>query len=452
MSIFKTLFQKKEIAPSKIETKGSFPNESYSMYTTNQGFVYAFENYSIDTILQNYASIAPLAAAVDKLANAVASLPITLVDKESQTPKKTHPAYKLLRNPNMEFQKTKQQLLRAFVTWYILDGDVYLMKTGVQQPRELYILPSNSVTHVPDERGFTKQLWYTGYGSTKVYTKSEFDGFFHSEDGLQHIIHIANFNPRQDQLEGRSEIASLYYEINQYLHTGAHNLNLLRNGVRPSGAFVLKAQNGEPAVLTDDQFDTVKQRLLEGYAGAANAGKALILDGGFEWQQMSMSPKDLDFATLKQQAEEAIYKKLDIPVQLVSSQRTTAGNMSSIRLEFYQNRVIPLAEDILDYFDKFLLGSYRDSAQLEFIVDKDEIDVLMEYRVGRRKAIETSTTLTINEKRKIFKEPDIEGGNKIVDPNGRPIAGPDANFVVGDTNAEQTPKPPTVTPNAATGI
>lgn len=421
--------------------------DGYSLFKSSQGFVYAFQNYSIAQIIANYQKIAPLAAAVDKLANAAASLPITMIDLDTSQKVESHPAFKLLQFPNMDYQKVRQALIRSMISWKVLDGDIFLVVTlGLnKQPLELHILNSDLVTPTRGKDGYANTLNYYGNDFSEVYTKDITTGMFKNDRGNRYVLHIANFNPVSGDLEGLSELKALANELNQYLLATEHNVALLNNGAMPSGAFILKDDKNTTSTLSDEEYNRLKFQISNMYTGAANAGNVLVLEGGLEWQPMSLSPKDLDFETLKSQAEEQIYKKLDIPVQLISSKQTTAGNTSNLRLEFYQNRVIPMLEEILAHMNKYILPFYKDTKtkNLEYSIDKEEIDVLADIRIKKRDAVEKSTTLTINEKRKMYKLADIKGGNVIIDPNGRHIAGDDAVLTVGQVDANKTVNPTT---------
>lgn len=421
------------------ETKSSGLSQ-FNIYRGFDDVIYAFPNLSANEIISYYQSVAPLAGAIQRLAYAVAGLPIGLYNKQTDERVKDHPVLDLLRYPNADNQKTFRDLLRDLIIWKTLEGDAFLLLTGglTSPPVELYALNATVMSSQRNNRGFIGQFEYTAQGYSEIYTRASNDKFYNAA-GNQELYHIPNFNVNASagNLDGVSEIAPLYYEINQYVHSAQHNLSLLKNGARPSGAFVLKTKSGEPALLTDEQFSRLKLQIAESYQGASNAGRPLVLEGGLEWVDTSVSPKDMDFETMRSQAEDQIYKTLQIPPQLISSSKVSANNLVNIRREFYQSRVLPAADDILEHFNRVLLPRYRgrDSAsKLELRVAREEIDVLTEERAARNKIIEDSTSLTINEKRlKVWNLGPIEHGDKIVDPNGRPIAGNDAGQIVGDT-------------------
>jgi HK97 family phage portal protein len=426
----------------------------YSVLRGSSGSIYALPALSPYEIVSNYLNIPPLNTAISRISAAVANLPIILVDKKTRQPQPDHPAALLLSRPNGMVQKTRADFIRDMTIWYLF-GNAYPLLAGnpSRPPLEMHLLnplyvaiestdgnkTGNSIRYNPNQGG--GQTIYT-YDPRK-------QRFYSADNAYQELYHLNNFNPTlaAGDYGGRSEAESLYYEVNHYIIGSRHNLGLLSNGARPSGIMTLKGQNGMPANLSDDAFARLQQQINTQYTGAGNAGRPLVLEGGLEWQEMQISPKDLDYDNLSRSAEEMIYKVLGVPIQLVTSDKATAGNMTNIRLEFYQNRVIPIGEDVIcDHLDNFLLSRYPDAKNLEFAIDKDAIDVLIDQRVKKRTAIEHSIALTINEKRAIFNLPPVKNGDKIVDPNGRPIAGEDAELTVAPASAP-TPatKPPEIT-------
>lgn len=418
----------------------------YALYRGMDGQAYLFTNISPVEIIRKYEEVAPLYIAVTKIANAVASLPLQLVDRGTQEPDPSHPAFLLLSQPNKELQRIRQEFIRDFVIWRVLAGNVFLLLTGPKNrpPLELYFLNPQDMDADPDERGFIGSLKYSfGANGQETFAKDRATGTYRSSN-FREVYHVANFNPKfsEGDLFGKSEVTSLFYEINHYIHASQHNLSLLSNGARPSGAFILKSKDGSPAILSDEAFARLKAQIHSEYAGAANSGKMLVLEGGLEFKEMQMTPRDLDFANLKDKSEEKIYQALGVPIQLVMSIKTTANNMSNVRLEFFENRVLPLADEVCEHLNNAILMRFgkEEYARMQFIVDRDNIDVLIKSRAERRKSIETSIILTIDEKRKEFRKGPIEGGNKITDPNGRPIAGPDAETTVGAANSTDQPE------------
>lgn len=69
---------------------------------------------------------------------------------------------------------------------------------------------------------------------------------------------------------------------------------MLRNGARPSGAMIVKHGENSTGTLSEVQFERIKQQIDELHTGTKNSGKPLLLEGGLEWNEMSIRPKDMD--------------------------------------------------------------------------------------------------------------------------------------------------------------
>ena len=111
------------------ETKSSGLSQ-FNIYRGFDDVIYAFPNLSANEIISYYQSVAPLAGAIQRLAYAVAGLPIGLYNKQTDERVKDHPVLDLLRYPNADNQKTFRDLLRDLIIWKTLEGDAFLLLTG----------------------------------------------------------------------------------------------------------------------------------------------------------------------------------------------------------------------------------------------------------------------------------------------------------------------------------
>lgn len=406
-------------------------------YDFGDGVIYSLKMAQGHKLITFYEAVSPVNGALTRLAGAVSGIPIMLVDKNSNTRVKKHPLLDLLEKPNNHFQKTKRDLFRDLTIWKILEGDAFLVATGnpSRPPLELYVMNPMSMQIETQGTGYIQKIHYSPNSTgADVYTVDG-KGRFISADKQRELFHIANFTTRPESAQdgGLSELSPLYYEIQQYVLASVFNAAMLRNGGRPSG-FLVWDGDGAP---TEDALMRLREDIRGSYQGANNAGNIPLLVG-VKWEEASVNPKDGDFRGIKKDAEEQIYKTLGVPIDLTGSSSVSANNMVNIRREFYQSRVVPFMEDLLAFMNTRLLPRYSEN-NLELRVDRENIDVFTEERAQKLKIIENSTTMTINEKRQTLGLPPIDHGNKIVDPNGRPIAGPDADGEIGFTaNSSQT--------------
>ncbi len=395
---------------------------------------------STHDLYRYYKTVAPLATATNMLVRAVASTPIKMVSIKDDTRVKDHPLLQLLAHPNSDFQKTMTSLFASITFWRALSGDAFLVMTGKGRPLELYVLQSRNMDVYLTGNGYIDRYEYqTANGKRAIYRRDPVSGKFLSEDGLQELIHLSGLISDPDTADqgAVSDAAALKREIDIYVSACEHNLSLLANGGRPAGALVVPPEAGK---LDDKARQEIKNQLQASLEGSSNAGRTLLLEGGLEWKNFATNPKDGDFNATKDSAEAQIFKALGVPMDLAgNSKAVSANNMVNIRREFYHSRVVPQMSEILEFFNNTILPRFDRSGNFQLQVDVENIDVFTEERAARRQIIEGSLTMTINEKRKELGLPPIEGGDKITDPNGRPIAGPDAGQIVGTVATPANP-------------
>ncbi len=436
-----SLFRKKN---QPIETKSYGPIQEYIMYDAMSGRVTTFSGLAVNEIIKNYQSVAPLKDGIDLISAAIASLPIKLRDKKTLKEIESHKVLDLLKFPNHEDQKTQKDFLSQLAIWKIISGNYYINATGLikQDPRELYILNPQSMTLQLDSKNTPASYTYNSGSDNEIFQRDITTNRFINSAKTGELIHISSFNPFVNSAsQGQSELLSIMLEILQYKSSSTANLAMLENGLRPSGAMVLKSKDGQTASLTVDQYDRLQEQLTAGHAGSSKSGKPMLLEGGLEWQPMSFSPRDMDSQNQLQFCKKMIYTSLGVPMELVG-ESSTYENQEVARLRFYEDTIIPKAEDILVGLNLFLIPRYNDiKDKAELYVDKDNVDALSIKRIAMREQTEKSVIMTINEKREIFGLKPIAGGDKIVSERGLDLAGTDAKEPtvqqVADTNKSQ---------------
>jgi len=418
----------KSFSPVQNAKSSIYSNAQIYMSSTN--CVYAIKDFSNKDIIDNYLSVAPLNTAIDMIAEAVGNLPIVLRNKTTGELIYNHDVLTLLSQPNRIDQKTQYSFIGQIALWRVLDGNAYIDMLGNinSSPVQLTILKPQNVEILTDDKGIPWKYQYSNGGDYTAFKRNLVNGDirYFSQNQLQEIFQIKNFNPKSSTIDylGSSEIWPIYLQILSYLESSKHNWSLLKNGARPSGALLVRKSNPNvPATLTDDQYTRLKNEINEQYSGTYNSGRPLLLEGGLEWQEMALNPKDMDFINTTRESEQQIYKNLGVPIQLIMNDGTTFNNKREARLQFYEDRVIPLGQEIIDNLDMFLLPRFPDTADLELYINKDDIDALSLKRESRIKSINENTSLTINEKRERLGLLPISGGDNIFTASGLPIAG-----------------------------
>ena len=181
--------------------------------------------------------------------------------------------------------------------------------------------------------------------------------------GASLLKHFRNFHPLNDH-KGLSRMLAAAAEFDLFNEIMKHNIALINNGTRPSGMLTYRPTDagGQPARLTAEQREAIKNDLKTIMGGADNAGKPIFLEGEFNWTGLGLSPKDMDFYTLKNNAARNIALSIGVPSQLVGiPDAQTYSNMAEARLALYEETVIPLALKVLSDLNEWLVPVFQAS-------------------------------------------------------------------------------------------
>lgn len=286
--------------------------------------------------------------------------------------------------------RSSGQLLAGTVAaQLLLHGNAYvqLLCDSAGQVRELFALRPERVSVEPDAAGWPVAYRYrVGEHVTRLAAE---DG-----GGRPAVVHLKAFNPVDDHY-GLGCLGAAAGAI--AIHNAATRWNkaLLDNAARPSGALVHETRDG--AVLTAEQFARLKQEMEAGFAGAANAGRPMLLDGGLRWQAMSLTPADMDYVGLKGAAAREIALAFGVPPMLVGLPGDNAyANYREANRALWRQAVLPLAELIFTGLAQALAGWF---AEARIGVDLDRVPVLAEDRERLWRQVNAADFLSDDEKR-----------------------------------------------------
>jgi len=345
--------------------------------------------------------------AINIVAQAAASVPWALYSAKGKSKVRLydHPLLKLLERPNPFYAGA--EFFENIYAYKLISGNAFIQAVGKDNlpPKELHILRPDRVSIVPDELGNI-----VGY----VYKIDRLEKFYpcNKITGRASVLHIKNFHPLDD-LRGLSSVEAAAFSIDQHNQAAAWNKSLLENAARPSGALIVKNNGPYDGNLSDDQYTRIKEQLEEVFMGSKNSGRPLLIEGGLEWQEMSMSPKDMDFIEAKNSAARDIALALGVPPQLLGLPGdNTYSNMQEARLALWEETIIPLLDHLTDSLNHWLVPMFGDGLRLEY--DVNDISGLSSRREKIWARIEAASFLSINEKRQMVGLSPIEGGDAML--------------------------------------
>jgi HK97 family phage portal protein len=291
-----------------------------------------------------------------------------------------------------------QPLLEVIAAQMLLHGNAYvqIMRDGAGNPVELFPLRPDRVSIVAGADGWPAAFEYRLNEQTVKIALED-------DNGWPQIVHLKAFHPSDDHY-GAGCLAAAHHAVSIHNAASEWNRALLDNAARPSGALVYASDDA--AGLSTEQFDRLKSELTQAYQGSSNAGRPMLLEGGLSWQSMSLSPADMDFATLKSAAARDIALAFGVPPMLLGLPGdNTYSNYREANRALWRLTLLPLTKRLLDGL-KGGLEPWFPNASLE--IDPDQIPALAEDRERLWSQVNDADFLSGNEKRAILGLPPEE--------------------------------------------
>lgn len=288
-----------------------------------------------------------------------------------------------------------QALLATVAAHLLLHGNAYVQvvrgpahENGGASAGELFALRPERVSVEADASG-----WPAAY----LYRVGERVTRLHADLPKPEVIHIKSFAPLDDHY-GLGALGAAAEAVAIHNAAAAWNRALLDNAARPSGALVYEP--GDGGTLSPDQFDRLRAEMDAAFAGAMNAGRPLLLEGGLKWQALSLSPAEMDFAGLKAAAARDIALAFGVPPPLLGLPGdNTYANYREAGRALWRQGVLPLADEILASLSQGLRGWFPD---LRLAIDLNRVPALAEDRALLWQSVSDADFLSVDEKRELL--------------------------------------------------
>lgn len=365
--------------------KQSSVNRAVLLQTTPGIAVWTPRNY--ETLAkEGYGSSAIVYACVNEIAKAIGGLQWLVQQQRGGQWRELdeHPLLELLARPNP--MQGGGRFFEAVTGYLMISGNAYLERVGpgsgtgrfARAPRELYALRPDRMTVVPGD-------------STNLVARYEYRaGGAVVELPAPLVLHEKLFEPIHDWY-GLSPLQVLARTVDTDNTAINWNFSLLKKGARPSGALVTQKS------LRDDQFTRLRAQIDQDYTGADRAGFPMLLEGGLDWKEMGLSPKDMDWLESRKMSKSDVAMGYGVPSELIGLKESTFANRSEARKAFYTETVLPLSDFLTDDLNNWLVPLYGERIRL--VYDRDAIEALQEDREKVWARVQKSDWLTVNEKR-----------------------------------------------------
>lgn len=314
-----------------------------------------------DISKEGYSYNAEVFASINKLALAVSSVPIKIVEHmpngEHMELPYNHPLVRLVRRPN-DYQSWRE-MVESYVSFYALHGNSYIQPLkvdGKRTPSELHVWRPDKIKIL--QGNATRPILGYEYEENGVIVKLPYDA----------LIHWKTWNP-MEWWYGLSPVTPASYAIDLHSEYNKHNFNVIKRGARQPNYLEYTGK-----MLTQAQVEKIRDDFESKYGGADNAGKPPITYGGLAIKELNgFKPVDMDWVDGQMNAKRQINTALGVPSELLNDvEAKKYGNLLESRRMFWIDTIIPTAEKMYATLTRGLAHQF--GRNIEFIVDKDKID------------------------------------------------------------------------------
>lgn len=273
------------------------------------------------------------------LSDTLSTLPLHVKERDTNRRRVhyDHPVARLLDKPNPKMNGVS--LRAAMMTAVLLRGNAYAVITERDRheyPTRLdFVLPEYVTLWEGDD-----DIFYTILGN---------DFRIPSRD----VVHIKGLST--NGLLGLSPIRQHARLLGLSLSSLEFADSFYRNGCRTTGVFK------KPGTLSDEAWARLYKQLSEGYFGARNAGKPLLLEDGLDYSSITIPPEDAQFIATRLQSVDEIAAIYGVPPHMAGNQsHSTYSNNEQQNLELYNLTLAPwIAKIEAEFNDKLFLESEK---------------------------------------------------------------------------------------------
>jgi HK97 family phage portal protein len=378
--------EEKAINHSNFSSRVYYQNIGKPVWTNRDFLHLAEESYNKNVIANRCINI---------IAKSAASIKFILLNKNTNKLIHNHEILNLLNKPNPFM--SGMEFFEIVYSQKLISGNCFIQaifskEEKFKNPKELFILRPDRVNVIAG-----KNLYPIGY-RYKI-DNDEIDFPVNQLNGQSEILHIKNYSPTNDWY-GLSQVEPAAYSIDQHNEASKWNQSILQNGAKPCGALIVKNE-GENNNLTEEQFMRLKEQLNEEFSGSSNAGRPLLLEGGLDWKEISLSPKEMDFLEMKHSTARDIALSFGVPSQLIGIPGdNTYNNMTEARLFLWEQTIIPTIEFVLNSLNNWLIPMFGNNVIVSY--DKNLITPLSSRKEAFWNLVNNSNFLSDGEKRQLL--------------------------------------------------
>lgn len=295
-------------------------------------------------------------AAINKKAKAAASVPWYVYRKNRSGEYeqiKDHPLQILIDKPN-PFMSRNNMIEKLIMQLDLAGNSLFSMAIVGGVPVELWNIGPDGIKPKPDPREFIKEYeWRLKTGPVYNIPANE-------------IVHLMYIDPSQPYW-GIAPLQVAARTVDTDTEAVIWNKIALQNRAVTDGVFTVN----QP--LTTPQYNDLRAQVTQQHQGARNARAPWVLGAGATWQQMSLSPTEMDFIESRKMTREEIAAIFQVPPPLLGIlDKANYSNMKEARRVFWLDTIIPLLDDLKETFNRALTPYFGQDIELDYDITNVE--------------------------------------------------------------------------------
>lgn len=260
----------------------------------------------------------------------------------------------LVEKPNSEW--SMGELMYRWTAGLLLGGNAVVHKTRGLGDRvaELWTMGPNGVSPIPD-----KEEFISGYEVTDGDGKKE----TYDADNIIHDQLPDPDNPHWgiSPLMAGAKAVDIDREASNYQRNGLSNRAVVDG--------MLSLEN----IKKKSQIKEAREILSEQHQGADNARNFLVMGNNARYQQLALTPQEMDFIESRKLSREEICALFGTPPPTVGIyDNATLANIETARQILWQDTVIPLLSQIRGTLNTSLAAEFGDGLRVNYDISQIE--------------------------------------------------------------------------------
>jgi HK97 family phage portal protein len=345
---------------------------------------------------ENSLGSSAVAACVRLLSETIAALPVHVYRDmgKSKNVETGHPIYDLIHSSPNAFQ-TSFTFFQMAITHCLLHGNFYALIERDASRNPVGLWPLNPYGMIVEAVDGSVSYRYA-YGGQR------------NEFAFEDILHFKG--PSLNGLVGLSIVHMAREGIGLSVAQEAHASSLFRNNARPG----LVVQF--PTFLTQQQRQTYDDSFSQKFAGAMNAGKTVVLEGGMTVEPVGFTSEDSQFLESRHFSVIEIARWFRVPPTMIGDMTRVSYSSSESEMQlFAMHSLVPWCANLEAELNSKLLPDDRTQFMVKFdvnsIVRGDQQSRYSAYSQGL-----TAGFLTVADVREAEGLPFVDGTDKLNRP------------------------------------